>query len=329
MARQTVLFFDDQPLETLLGLAPGRPPTPACVYHRLRVRANRAIEARTEGRIDEALRDMVILAARAHELPAALCLDLGKSLLGLVPNIPRPRLPYRRDHLEQVLRPIWMRILEHATDDSSEAVLADYLGTALYRVHEASGRYRQARQVIERMQQGPQSPFSTGPGLLTNNLAYEYLLERRWDKALPGFMAAYAHFEAEGHVQELPSVRANILTCKAALVPRAHWDELEAEVEEVNARLRERSDWRIRKTLLLLARFACARGDGERAIRRLRQAVRAAREEPTLLREEDRCRLRALMRTRLPCPAALWPDGRMPLPAPGRMPGLPRRRPPR
>lgn len=83
------------------------------------------------------------------------------------------------------------------------------------------------------------------------------------------------------------NVRANVLTCRFALLPPERWRTLLPELRVVNRLLRKTGDWRARKTLILLARHAEARGRRAAAIGWARKAVRAAGKVATWHRVDD------------------------------------------
>lgn len=139
-----------------------------------------------------------------------------------------------------------------------------------------------------------QNPLSEA--ILTNNLGYEYLLERNFRTAHSYFEQAKAHFIRLGSSVEVVNSEANILICEFDGLGIAKAEALRPRIKVVLDELRERHDWRRRKPLVLLARLEAHVGRFAEAITHLEEAIIAARDIPTLHRRRDMLALRRLQR---------------------------------
>ena len=271
------LALDDEPLEALLYGAPTPGPSSAELFGRARPILERVRRAIKKGREEEALREMRTLCAETLELPADGERMLVDFLQGQIPQVPYPVVADRGIAYERILKPIfddaWAR------DDAS---LLDAAGTLLYRWHEARARYGDARAVVSVMLSHAQAWGNLSEeGVLTNNLAYEYLLEGDWDRAEPGFRSAIALFERLADEDDLANARANLLTCQFGRLGLPEARSLEREIEAAREALQNQSDWRERKAFVLLARIREHESALDEAIALTQRAVECARNRPT------------------------------------------------
>jgi tetratricopeptide (TPR) repeat protein len=173
--------------------------------------------------------------------------------------------------------------------------LEQRVGILLYRVHEARGRYGRAGQVIERLLERARNEGNNlDVAVNTNNLGYEHLLAGHWQTAEDLFERAIANFEGLGDQYNAINARANLLECRFALSQPEHWNVLLPTLKEVNRALMVDGDWRARKTLCLLARFAEHRGRRLAARGWMRRALAVSEGFPTQLRDRDRAYLQKL-----------------------------------
>ena len=173
--------------------------------------------------------------------------------------------------------------------------LENRVGTMLYRFHEAQGHYESARGIIQRLlERARETANGQDVPVLTSNLGYEYLLERRWAEAEHWFDRALALFERAGATGETLNVRTNLLECRFGRTEPASCNRILPELRELNRALMARNDWRARKTLRLLARFAENRGRRSAAKGWMRRALVVSEGIHTQLREWDQAYLKSL-----------------------------------
>jgi|GEM_PF-983672 len=247
----------------------------------------RAVAARAPR---EVLRQMRPLLSGAEPLSLSACHYCAGVIGALVPTAPVPVLRRGGAMAGRVLAALFERVAGHPA-----YALEHDVGTLLYRFHESRGRYDLARRVIERLLARAHDAGNHGDtATLTNNLGYEHLLEGQWDAAEALFERAMALFEDVGTTNDVVNVRANLLECRFARTNPECWDALVPMLRDVNRALVASGDWRARKTLRLLARFAEHRGRWHAARGWARRALVASEGVDTQLREWDRSYLQSL-----------------------------------
>ncbi len=168
-------------------------------------------------------------------------------------------------------------------------------GLMLYRFYEAGGQYDRAARVIERLLARAREKGDVYDiAMLTNNLGYEYLLVGHWPTAEQHFQDALARFKQIDARTDILNCHANILECRFSRLRPEKWDALLPMLKTINRALVNSSDWRARKTLRLLARYAQHRGHMRAARGWIRRAIAAAKYQPTRLREWDEAYLERL-----------------------------------
>lgn len=194
----------------------------------------------------------------------------------------------------------WM--LESA-DVQQDASLLNRAKNVAYRLHEAHGEYARARALLRDLIE-VSSAAGNRPRCahFTNNLAYEFLLEGDYRSALPHFRRALQWYAGLDAKVQIANVEANLLTCEFALAPCGGWEALLPRLHKTHRRLRSAGDWRMRKTMRLLALQAEARGRHAAALGWARRALAQTRGKATGLRGIDQRFLDSLQ-CRRPRPA--------------------------
>ena len=208
----------------------------------------------------------------------------------LVPNYPVPALRRGGATAGPVLTALFDSEALRNDEDMWE-----HAGQLLYRFHEAEGRYERAARVIERMLAAARERGNERDvAIFTNNLGYEYLLAHHWPSAEYLFEQALARFERLDMRSDELNTRANILECRFSRLSSEQWQSLLPELKSINRALVMQRDWRARKTLGLLARYAQHRGRLRAARGWMRRAIAAASLKPTQLRDWDKAYLEKL-----------------------------------
>jgi len=246
-------------------------------------------EAFNEDNLPEALCRMSALLNDSEPFSISLCRYCVDMIDSLVPAAPVPLIP-GGDALGSVLE----RLLYQART-LEESSLEHRAGWLLYRFHEANGRYEIAIQLIEQLldrarEAGDHNLVAT----LSNNLGYEYFLNRQWAEAKILFEQTIEMLEHGSNNLSVANSRASLLECHFASVDADHWIEFLPALVETNLVLVTGRDWRARKTLRLLARFADHRGRWSAARGWARRAVNASKGVKTQLHKWDREYLRGL-----------------------------------
>ena len=278
------IFFDDEPIESVLYGEGSPGPSNASVWIGVDAETDAITAGMAGGDAGVALRQMERLLSGSAPVPSLdNCAKFCSSLRKLIPVCPRPVLSADATACGPVLR----ALVEVARRYEAGRLQCN-AETLLYRWYEGRDEYEQARSIVAAMQRRAEAQGNKGlSAILTNNYGYEFLLEGNAADAEPHFMRAAAHFERMDIAIEIVNVRANILTCRLALLSPNEWEELIPEVTETNRRLLHLGDWRVRKTMHLLAEMALARGRTAAAVRWARRAVSASSNVPTRLRHDD------------------------------------------
>ncbi|MCH8748479.1 hypothetical protein IH781_01885, partial [Patescibacteria group bacterium] len=86
-------------------------------------------------------------------------------------------------------------------------------------------------------------------------------------------IAGARHAPSRLHCGSIANARANVLTCRFALLAPNDWNHLVPNLIETHKALRTHRDWRARKTLRLLAELSAERGRLQAALQWVRRAV--------------------------------------------------------
>jgi hypothetical protein len=238
----------------------------------------------------EALRQMRALLAGPEPLSPSACHYCAGVIERLVPLVPVPVL--RRGGA--TASPVLAALFECAASRRDDS-LNQRVGILLYRDHEAHGRYDRACEVIERLLVPARvEEDRSDVAVFTNNLGYDHMLAGRNETAEEHFARAIALFEQCGRESDVVNTRANLLECRFARTQPERWDTLLPMLRDLNCSLMANRDWRARKTMRLLARFAEHRGRRFAARGWARRAIAVTQGVPTQLRKWDRAYLKAL-----------------------------------
>ena len=120
-----------------------------------------------------------------------------------------------------------------------------------------------------------------------NNHAFEYLLEGRFQEALPEFDQAANLFHVLGDPVQSANSRSNFWLCRFESSDLEVSGQVEAELKTLAEILTDARYWQARKPLILLAKLAESRGDLETAIAFAKMAVDASKGSGTRYSETD------------------------------------------
>ena len=286
------IFFDDEPIESVLYAERRTGPSNASAFAEARSETETIVADLAAGKTREAIGRIVRLLDSERAVPLPACKKFFLALADLIPHCPRPVLPEDTGDCGPALRAIISRAERHEEDAVSSRAKV-----LLYRWHEGRGEYAQARNVVgpmlSRAERENDAPLAA---TLVNNYGYEYLLEGRPAEAEPYFQRALERFTRLKDVSEIANARANVLTCRFALLAPNDWNPLVPNLIETHRALRTHRDWRARKTMRLLAELSAERGRLEAALQWVRRAVAASEAVPTRLREDDEQYLEGLER---------------------------------
>jgi len=277
------IFFDDEPVESVLYAERRTGPSNASAFTEARSETEAIASDLAAGKTRAAIDSIVRLLDSGQAVPLTACEAFVVALTDLIPQCPRPLLPKDTGDCGAALRALVSRTELHGSDAVSTRAQ-----TLLYRWHEGRGEYAQARSIVGPMlSRAERENDARHAASLVNNYGYEYLLEGRPAEAEPYFQRALERFTRLKDVSEIANARANVLTCRFALLAPNDWKDLVPQLTETHRALRTLRDWRVRKTMRLLAELSAERGRLAAAVQWVRRAVAASEAIPTRLREDD------------------------------------------
>ena len=222
--------------------------------------------------------------------PAAFVL-FGEIFAVAVPNYPCPVV-------DQVV--IEHRHLLDELIDLAEAHHFDDLLLALetlcYRLHEGCRDFVSARRRLLKMRRRNREPHACAQ--IISNYGYECLLENDFVRARRHFQKALLRFEQLQDDEEIANAQANLLICEFELRARDDTEALLPELLKTHNQMYGNNDWRVRKTMCMLARHAENRNRITVAIAWMRRAIKQCNRVETRLQDNDRQYLKRLCRKR-------------------------------
>lgn len=287
-------FFDDEPTDSILHNRSSSGSSRASLFtdiYPVLDEIERAAEACNFARAHELI---AWLLAGESPMPVSTCMRLVRMLRLVVPPVPKPKLAEAAIKIGPILDDIIVRA--RSFDATSLQTAAE---TIAYRWHEGRGEYDKARMVVGSLRERAANAHDKSEiAVMTNNYAYEFLLEGNYSDAEPLFMEALKLFKNLRMTLDMANAQANALSCRFALSPSGEWETMLPELMKSHRVLRDCGDWRVRKTCRLYAERAAAHGKLTVAVAWARKAAAASREIPTLLHQDDENYLNLLERRR-------------------------------
>lgn len=287
------LVFDDEPMERLLYGEELPGPTPANLFLPGLKHVRQISQACDEGDIPGVLEKVREFQQEKYPLSLEVCYRLMKIMRELVPNCPNPRIEHDLTPLGPLLEEMWTL----AQKEKNET-LKEVLGMVLVRWYEHHQQYKDARVVLNvLMEKSREKGDQADEAIILNNYAFEYLLEGRWQEAIPLFHQAAMMFMDSGDEYEYANALANYWICRFECADLENLEEVEEELETLRGILRRRTGWHARKPLILLAKIEEIRGNIGAAIQLVEQAIESCRDSKTRYAELDANYLRDLQRS--------------------------------
>ena len=287
-------YFDDEPLDRILYGKDGESPSQANLFlpGRRLLRKLNSIDG------ERKIAEIIIIAAEMARDDVLLSLETCREaadILGKVfPYYPCPAIKENILSLRPLFEKIW-RVAMEAGDRS----LKEIGGQLLFRCCEYQEEYEDARQVLSHLLEiRREKGDRVNEAVALNNFAFEYLLEERWQEAMPIFEESASIFEETQINFERANARANYWICRFALNDMGDIEKTEAELKEIAGTFKGSGRWHERKPLILQARLEEQRGNIENAIQLVKKAIASAGESGTRYPEIDREYLGELMKKR-------------------------------
>ncbi len=288
------LVFDDDNLDALLYGEAAPEPTPAALFAREREVMKRVSAAFAACKLTDAVDLLASLGGSEFEMAESTGRDVLGYMRSLVPDIPCPVLT---EDL-RLLLPLLSRLEALFQQPGSEVPL-HATRNILYRCHEHLGNYAEARRELQHLVDRARKEDS--PAALArfmNNLGFEYFLEGSFREAAPYFRFAARISARLNNGMETANMRCNYWAARMESIGVEACRRAEPEIQRHCDLLRAIGDWRLRKALVLLARFEEARDAPARATALVLEAMATAKNSRTKWPEIDYAYLERLKRTR-------------------------------
>lgn len=208
-------------------------------------------------------------------------LELNGYLSELIPDFPKAILEYDTHNFGEIIEKIWRF--------AKNKGLEKKFGTNIFRWYEHYHHYSKAREVLEELIKiAIKNKNRRDEAVHINNLAFEYMLEEKWEEGAPLFEKAADIFLEEKDEFQYWNSKANYLLCQIESNNIDDIKRMEKEIELIKKNLTKIGDWRTRKPYILLAKLEEKKGNIERAISFVEEAISSAQNSQTTFSEEDR-----------------------------------------
>jgi len=208
-------------------------------------------------------------------------LELNEYLSELIPDFPKAILKYDTRNCGEIIEKIW-RFAENKG-------LEKKFGTNIFRWYDHYGHYSKAREVLQKLIKiAIKNKDRRSEALHTNNLGFEYMLEEKWEEGASLFKKAADIFSEEKDEFQYWNARANYLICQIEKDNIDDIESMEKEIELIKKNLTKVGDFRTRKPYILLAKLEQRKGNIEKAISFVEEAISSAKNSQTTYTEEDK-----------------------------------------
>ena len=284
--------FDDEPLDHILYGVGSSGPSSANLYSAGKLYILKIDEAYRLGDIEKIIKLASSFSADKYPLSLQMCCRLAEILTAIIPPAPKSILQYDLSGLGQIQENIWEISLKREAKETKVEI-----GSSLYRWYEHYERFADARKILCVLIDEMRKIKDWGnEAVFINNFGFEYLLEGKWQKALPSFEKAASMFSAHGDKINYANARANYLTCQIEIDNFKPTEDFITELESQQKTLIHYSDWRVRKLLIIRAKIEERRGNLSEAICLVEQAIKAGQNSKTKYPEIDAAYLKMLSR---------------------------------
>lgn len=280
-----VFLFDEEPTENMLyENQPENTPPIANFYLSAQVYIDRIIDAFKILDMEKALATASHLGQTDVPISKTMCLNLSVFIRALVPEYPNPILNSDISTLTPLLEKIWRIALQYRDQE-----LQTTIGEPHYRCYEHYGRYKDARRVLSVLIKiGTKKKHPNDLAILINNFAFEYQLEKQWEKAMFYFEKASQIFKENGNKIQHANSRSNYWACYLESIGFEKVEKIETELKSFVKILDSSTYWHRRKPLILLARIEEKRGNIDVALKLVEKALESSQNNNTRYPEMDK-----------------------------------------
>jgi hypothetical protein len=275
------LVFDDENIEDVLYNKDRSGPTPANIFLPLKEKMYEIRDLFEKKSIESFSSKVSELLSGTLPISQEIYLEINDLLSELIPAYPKPILKYDIHDFGDIIEKMW----KYAQTNN----LQERFGTNVYRWYEHYGHYSKARDVLQELIRiAIEKRKRLDEAMYINNLAFEYLLEKEWRKGAPLFKKAAEIFFEEKDRFNYHNARANYLTCEIESNNIEDIEAIEDEVESIKEFLNVIGDYRTRKPYILLAKIEEKKGNINKAISLVEEAISITQNTNTIYPEEDK-----------------------------------------
>ncbi|MBC8459568.1 MAG: tetratricopeptide repeat protein [Deltaproteobacteria bacterium] len=276
-------YFDDEPIERILYGAALRGPSPANLFLPAWKNVRGILTACKEGNVTDIISAASELAGSDILFSGEMCYRISEAIGQFFPYYPNPVMKQDLSSLKALFEKIW-----RLTSEWQDVNLQHKTGTLLYRYYEYHRQYDEARQVLSRLIEiSKDHNDRKDEALYMNNFGFEYLLEERWEEAIPYFEEAARIFQETNIAFEFLNARANYWLCRFELGNLDDVESIEMELKEILHGFKGSRRWYERKPLILLAKIEEKRGNIDKAIDLVKKSIKSAKDSNTRYPEID------------------------------------------
>jgi tetratricopeptide (TPR) repeat protein len=275
-------YYDDEPLERILyGQNEHDGPTPVSNFQDEFTYIAAMINAVRAGTVKEMSTAAHLLAecnlSEEQSLSAVTAID------SRIPICPFPVSDIGKD--ENLLQ-LCLNIRDSAPETGNPRI-AESAAALLVRIYEQRGQYENARIILRNsLNQSINKKRREDQGGHLNGIGFQYFAEGRMLEAIQYFEEAAETFKEVGKMVRYANARSNYWLAMFEMGIE-YTDQVTEEIESLRERLRGVGLWQERKPLVLLAKIAEHKGDINKAISLVEEAIQSAKDSATRYLETD------------------------------------------
>jgi tetratricopeptide (TPR) repeat protein len=276
-------YYDDEPLERILyGQQDDIGPTPVSKFGDELSYISAMINALRGGTVKE-------MSTAAHlltecNLSEDQCFAALTAVDSRVPICPFPVSDIGKD--ENLLQ-LCLNIRDSALETGNPRI-AESADALLVRMYEQRGQYEHARIILRNsLNQSIHKNRREDQGGHLNGIGFQYFAEGRMPEAIQYFEEAAEIFKEVGKMVRYANARSNYWLAMFE-VGIDYTDQITEEIELLRRHLKGIGIWQERKPLILLAKIADHKGDINKAVSLVEEAIQTENNSRTRYVEMDR-----------------------------------------
>jgi hypothetical protein len=284
ITQTTDLFYDDEPLGSLLYEETPSSPTDASIFNS----AKKLLIYTSEGKLDvsrEALERYTTFLKAGHPISRKIFILLTSGAASLLPQWPKSMPPETPAAVGILLEQLWARACDWGDNELSAAV-----GSRLWEWYEYNHCFGDARTILGKLETNLAKSGNRAllPGII-NNYAFQFQKDKNWKEATVHFERAASLAAELEQTADYANSRANYWTCRYELEGEKIAGLIVPELHRLGAILHE-AGWLAseRKTLVWLARILADGGNPQEGVPLVEKAIIIDEKQNSMYIEQDR-----------------------------------------